>query len=112
MNKKPITCALIISFFIRYTDMHVVSEYLLLTGKNALRPMSAVVAPGQPALPPLGVQTTLLYREHVALGATMADFAKWWMPLHYGDAAQENLNTRQGVSIFDETHMGLINSSA
>ncbi|MFC1806857.1 aminomethyl-transferring glycine dehydrogenase subunit GcvPB [Candidatus Omnitrophota bacterium] len=55
------------------------------------------------------LKKTVLYDEHIGVhGATMAGFGGWNMPLHYGDAAQENLNTRRGVSIFDESHMGLI----
>ncbi|NQT89691.1 MAG: aminomethyl-transferring glycine dehydrogenase subunit GcvPB [Candidatus Omnitrophica bacterium] len=51
---------------------------------------------------------TVLHDWHVTQGAAMAAFGGWDMPSVYTDAREENLNTRRGVSIFDESHMGLI----
>lgn len=49
-----------------------------------------------------------LSESHEALGATMVDFAGWWMPLHYGSQIEEHHRVRQDVGMFDVSHMGII----
>lgn len=49
---------------------------------------------------------TPLYDEHVRLGALMAPFAGWQMPIHYGSILDEARHTRAAVSLFDISHMG------
>ena len=53
------------------------------------------------------VKRTPLYDTHVALGAKMAPFAGWDMPLWYSSVLQEHLATRQAAGLFDVTHMGV-----
>ena len=50
-------------------------------------------------------KTTPLYRNHVAAGAKIVDFAGWDMPLHYGSQLQEHHQVRQGAGVFDVSHM-------
>ncbi|RLB14515.1 MAG: glycine cleavage system aminomethyltransferase GcvT [Deltaproteobacteria bacterium] len=50
---------------------------------------------------------TPLYRQHMALGAKIVDFAGWTMPLHYKTGIiNEHLATRRGAGLFDVSHMG------
>ena len=49
---------------------------------------------------------TPLYETHLALGAKMAPFGGWMMPIQYQGILAEHAHTRQGVSLFDICHMG------
>ncbi|MYE24541.1 MAG: glycine cleavage system aminomethyltransferase GcvT [Gammaproteobacteria bacterium] len=51
---------------------------------------------------------TPLYDEHLACGARMVPFAGWSMPLHYGSQIAEHHAVRQGVGMFDVSHMRVI----
>lgn len=44
--------------------------------------------------------------EHQRLGAKMAPFAGWNMPLHYGSQLTEHQAVRSNVGMFDVSHMG------
>ncbi|MXY54491.1 MAG: glycine cleavage system aminomethyltransferase GcvT [Gammaproteobacteria bacterium] len=48
---------------------------------------------------------TPLYDEHLAREARMVPFAGWSMPLHYGSQIAEHHAVRQGVGMFDVSHM-------
>jgi aminomethyltransferase len=66
--------------------------------------MTAVTAPLQPAL-----KRTPLYDLHVAMGARMAPFAGYEMPIQYpAGVMKEHLHTRAAASLFDVSHMGQI----
>lgn len=58
-------------------------------------------APSQP-------RRTSLAPTHEALGATMTDFAGWWMPLRYGSEIAEHKAVRAAAGLFDLGHMGQI----
>lgn len=49
---------------------------------------------------------TPLYDVHVSLGARMAPFAGWDMPIQYEGIVVEHQHTRTKASIFDTCHMG------
>jgi aminomethyltransferase len=49
---------------------------------------------------------TALYDKHVALGAKMVPFAGYEMPLKYGSEIDEHNTVRNGVGVFDVSHMG------
>lgn len=49
---------------------------------------------------------TALYDKHVALGAKMVPFAGYDMPVQYSNLGEEHLNVRNGVGVFDVSHMG------
>lgn len=51
---------------------------------------------------------TALYRAHKDAGAQLVDFAGWDMPLHYGSQIQEHHHVRQAASVFDVSHMGVL----
>lgn len=51
---------------------------------------------------------TRLYDEHIRSGARMVPFAGWSMPLHYGSQVAEHHAVRQGVGMFDVSHMRVI----
>jgi aminomethyltransferase len=52
------------------------------------------------------IMKTPLYDAHVALGARMAPFAGWEMPIQYEGILAEHHHTRAAASIFDTCHMG------
>jgi aminomethyltransferase len=49
---------------------------------------------------------TPLHRKHVSLGARMAPFAGWEMPIEYEGILAEHAWTRTRTSVFDTSHMG------
>ena len=49
---------------------------------------------------------TCLYDKHVALGALMAPFAGFDMPIQYTGIADEHRAVRQHCGVFDVSHMG------
>jgi len=51
---------------------------------------------------------TPLYDEHVALGATVVDFAGWDMPVRYTSDIAEHTAVRTSAGLFDLSHMGEI----
>jgi aminomethyltransferase len=52
--------------------------------------------------------TSPLHDRHVALGAKMADFSGWEMPIEYpgGGVVREHTAVRERVGIFDVSHLG------
>jgi len=55
-----------------------------------------------------GLQTGPLHDRHVALGAKLADFGGWQMPIEYpgGGVLKEHLAVREAVGVFDVSHLG------
>ncbi len=49
---------------------------------------------------------TSLYDRHIALGAKMASFAGFQMPIQYSGINQEHNTVRKTAGIFDVSHMG------
>ncbi|GAB3081434.1 glycine cleavage system aminomethyltransferase GcvT [Corynebacterium aquatimens] len=49
-----------------------------------------------------------LHAAHETLNATFTDFGGWTMPLKYGKELDEHRAVREGVGIFDLSHMGEI----
>lgn len=52
------------------------------------------------------MKTTPLTHRHIALGAKMAEFAGYNMPISYTSIKEEHQTVRNGVGVFDVTHMG------
>ena len=52
------------------------------------------------------LQKTPLCETHIAMGAKMAPFGGWLMPIQYAGILAEHNHTRQVVSVFDICHMG------
>ena len=53
------------------------------------------------------IQTTPLHALHVELGARMAPFAGYDMPIQYpAGVLAEHLHTRKAAGLFDVSHMG------
>jgi glycine cleavage system T protein (aminomethyltransferase) len=50
----------------------------------------------------------VLHERHTALGAKMADFGGWLMPIEYaaGGVLKEHAHVRDGVGVFDVSHLG------
>ena len=51
---------------------------------------------------------TPLLEEHLALGATLVDFAGWEMPVRYTGDVAEHQAVRTAAGLFDISHMGEI----
>lgn len=51
---------------------------------------------------------TPLHDLHEAAGAQFTDFSGWWMPLRYDSDLVEHHRVRQGVGLFDLSHMAEI----
>jgi aminomethyltransferase len=47
-----------------------------------------------------------LYEAHLEAGARMVEFAGWDMPVQYKGVLEEHAAVREGVGIFDVSHMG------
>ncbi|MDX2134912.1 MAG: glycine cleavage system aminomethyltransferase GcvT [Saprospiraceae bacterium] len=52
------------------------------------------------------MKSTPLTEHHIALGAKMAEFAGYNMPISYSGITDEHRCVREGVGIFDVSHMG------
>ncbi len=52
------------------------------------------------------MKNTPLKDKHLALGAKMAEFAGFYMPISYSGIKEEHHNVRQNVGVFDVSHMG------
>ena len=59
-------------------------------------------------MPPVSPRTSPLHDRHVALGAKLADFSGWSMPIEYagGGVLAEHAAVREGVGLFDVSHLG------
>lgn len=55
---------------------------------------------------PKQMKETALTATHIALGAKMAEFAGYNMPISYSGINNEHLAVRNGVGVFDVSHMG------
>ncbi|MTD13509.1 glycine cleavage system aminomethyltransferase GcvT [Nakamurella sp. YIM 132087] len=57
---------------------------------------------------PDALLTSPLHEAHVALGATMAPFGGWEMPISYagGGVVAEHTAVREAVGVFDVSHLG------
>ena len=71
----------------------------------------APAPPGQPkgsAPRETALRMTALHDHHVALGAKMADFGGWHMPIEYpgGGVLAEHQAVRERVGVFDVSHLG------
>lgn len=52
------------------------------------------------------MKRTPFYEKHRALGAKMVEFAGYEMPVSYKGIVEEHQAVRQGVGVFDVSHMG------
>jgi len=55
---------------------------------------------------PTGLKTSPLHERHLALGAKMAEFGGWSMPLEYTGVLKEHAAVRESVGVFDVSHLG------
>lgn len=62
----------------------------------------------QEAGPPEELRHTPLESEHRSIGAKMAPFAGWLMPIEYAGALKEHEAVRERVGLFDLTHLGKV----
>ena len=51
-------------------------------------------------------EKTALYKKHIDLGAKMVPFAGYEMPVQYAGVNAEHKCVREGVGVFDVSHMG------
>ena len=56
---------------------------------------------------PVDLRTSPLHDRHLALGATLAPFGGWSMPISYpGGTVAEHTAVREAVGVFDVSHLG------
>ena len=60
---------------------------------------------------PTPPRRTALYDRHVAAGAKLVEFAGCQMPVQYAGVRAEHMAVREGVGMFDVSHMGEIETS-
>ena len=54
----------------------------------------------------MSVKQTPFYKKHLALGAKMAPFAGYEMPISYSGINDEHASVRKNAGVFDVSHMG------
>ncbi len=54
------------------------------------------------------LRRTPLHDRHVSAGARLVPFAGWEMPVQYEGIREEHLAVRNGVGVFDVSHMGQV----
>src|ERR1043165_2221893 len=54
----------------------------------------------------VAMKRTALTEKHIALGAKMVPFAGYNMPVSYSGLNEEHNTVRNGVGVFDVSHMG------
>ena len=54
----------------------------------------------------MSLRHTPLHQRHLDLGAKMADFGGWDMPIEYAGTVAEHTAVRDSVGVFDVSHMG------
>ena len=52
------------------------------------------------------MKETVFTQKHIALGAKMAPFAGFNMPIEYSGLIKEHTAVRESAGIFDVSHMG------
>ncbi|MFZ5940681.1 MAG: glycine cleavage system aminomethyltransferase GcvT [Bacteroidota bacterium] len=52
------------------------------------------------------MKRTIFYQSHVQMGAKIVPFAGFEMPVEYSGVRDEHIRVRQGVGLFDVSHMG------
>lgn len=57
---------------------------------------------------PVTLKRTPLEAEHVALGAHMAPFSGWYLPIEYRGTLAEHRAVREAVGVFDVSHLGKV----
>ena len=74
---------------------------------RALRLWASVASAGMTDL-----RRSPLHQRHVSLGAKLADFGGWEMPIDYSNGGlgvvKEHTAVREGVGLFDVTHLGKV----
>jgi aminomethyltransferase len=58
--------------------------------------------------PPAELRHTPLHDRHRSLGAKTADFGGWEMPIEYAGVLAEHRAVREGVGLFDVSHLGKV----
>lgn len=51
---------------------------------------------------------TVIYQQHVDLGAKIVDFGGWDMPINYGSQIAEHHQVRRDAGVFDVSHMTVV----
>ena len=62
--------------------------------------------PALASQPVTALHQSPLHDRHVALGARLAEFGGWEMPIQYVGVVEEHLAVRNAVGLFDVSHLG------
>ena len=89
-----------------------VAEKAHFVGIQALPDQRPALPAFDPAIASVDMlQETPLHSLHQSLGAKMAPFAGWEMPLWYKSVAAEHAAVRESAGVFDVAHMGVLEIS-
>ncbi|MCC6802578.1 MAG: hypothetical protein IT319_06820, partial [Anaerolineae bacterium] len=110
----PVTVEIVGATGVKIDDMNPVANKAYFVGANGA---NFAGVPGEP-LPeftwtdtePETLMHTPLHGLHIELGAKMAGFAGYDMPLWYSSVTEEHLGVRKGAGVFDVTHMGVFDA--
>jgi aminomethyltransferase len=58
--------------------------------------------------PSAALRRSALHDRHVTLGAKLAEFGGWEMPLEYTGTVKEHTAVREAVGVFDVSHLGKV----
>jgi aminomethyltransferase len=79
----------------------------MLTPGDDSDPRGSFASMGDPSAPAL--RRPPLHDRHVELGARLAEFGGWQMPLEYpGGIVGEHTAVREAVGVFDVSHLGKV----
>lgn len=90
------------------------ATFVGINGEHCFQPTASQPSPQQPS-PQRdgqtgGLKQTPLHTLHSELGAKMAPFAGYEMPLWYNSVSEEHRAVRTGSGIFDVAHMGIFDA--
>jgi aminomethyltransferase len=93
-------------FFWEKNDLLVGINHELLSFKNFSPPQSPPSFTFATITQELNMKSTPFTQKHIALGAKMAEFAGYNMPISYTGINDEHAAVRNSVGVFDVSHMG------
>src|SRR5690625_1172959 len=93
----------------RPPETHITAvPWLLDAERRASRPAPVHDVLGGDFMAADSLRRSPLNDRHRQLGATMTEFGGWDMPLDYGSVVAEHQAVREGVGVFDLSHLGTV----
>ena len=104
----PVTVEIVGKFSATFDGVGGIANKAYFVGANKADIPGAALPAFSWTEPEIGeLKKTPLHALHKQLGAKMAEFAGYEMPLWYSSVSEEHQAVRQGAGVFDVTHMGV-----